>query len=120
MSEAEQALLTLMAWVKLPTPEREYVFLDDRKFRFDFAWPWIHLAVEVEGGSWSGGRHTRGLGFERDCEKYNEATIAGWQVFRVTPAMIEDGRALALLERVFRKPIPPLPPPNPSLMREIR
>ena len=51
------------------------------------------VAVEVEGGVWTGGRHTRGKGFEADCEKYNAATERGWRVLRVTPKMIADGRA---------------------------
>jgi hypothetical protein len=44
------------------------------------------------------GRHVRGRGYERDCEKYNAAALAGWIVLRVTTDMIQDGRALALLE----------------------
>jgi len=38
------------------------------------------LAVEVDGGTWTGGRHTRGAGFEADCEKLNAAVIAGFRV----------------------------------------
>ena len=40
------------------------------------------IAVEIEGGVWIGGRHTRGKGFLRDIEKYNEAAAMGWRVFR--------------------------------------
>ena len=59
------------------------------------AWPDLRVAVEVEGGVWSKtpGRHTRGAGFEADCEKYNAAAAAGWRVARVTTKMISDGRA---------------------------
>lgn len=46
--------------------EREYVFHPKRKWRFDFAWPHIKLAVEVEGGVHAGGRHNRGSGFVAD------------------------------------------------------
>jgi hypothetical protein len=62
----------------LPEPECEYRFARPRQWRFDFAWPALLLAVEVEGGSWNGGRHTSGAGFAADCEKYNEATLRGW------------------------------------------
>ena len=68
-------------------------------WRFDMAWPRLMLAVEVEGGIWARGRHVRGKGFEADCEKYNEAALAGWRVLRVTGAMVQDGRALQYVER---------------------
>ena len=57
------------------------------------------LAVEVEGGSWSGGRHTSGAGFAADCEKYNEATLRGWRVLRVTGAHVKSGAAVEWLRR---------------------
>lgn len=66
----------------IPPWVEEYRFDADRKWRFDFAWPSIRLAVEVEGGTHSGGRHTRGAGYVADCDKYNAATISGWRVLR--------------------------------------
>jgi len=72
-----------------------------RAWRFDFAWPQYMLAVECEGGTWSGGRHTTGAGFAADAEKYSEAAIQGWLVVRVTGGQIEDGRAMALVERAL-------------------
>lgn len=96
-SDAEAAFATLVRWHALPAPSTEYRFLPPRRWRFDFAWPGSRVAVEVEGGSWVAGRHTRGAGFEADCEKYNTATLAGWRVLRVTPAMIDDGRAMLWL-----------------------
>jgi very-short-patch-repair endonuclease len=86
---------------ELPLPERQYKFHPTRKWPFDFAWPDRRLAVEVDGGTWSGGRHTRGQGYENDCEKLNEAAILGWTVLRVTGKMVEDGRALTYIERMF-------------------
>ena len=74
-----------------------------RRWRFDFAWPLKKVALEVEGGTHSGGRHTRGSGFEKDCEKYNEATLQGWRVIRVTGAMVKDGRALQVIERALEE-----------------
>ena len=59
------------------------------------------VALEVDGGTWTQGRHTRGAGYERDCEKRNAATELGWRVYNVTPAMIRSGYALDLLERVL-------------------
>lgn len=83
--------------------EREHRFHPVRKWRLDFAWPQHQLAVEVEGGVWTGGRHTRGAGFVKDMEKYNEATLLGWRVFRVTPADIKSGKALELISRALNR-----------------
>ena len=71
----------------LPVPE--YEFAPGRKWRFDWAFPDRKIAVEVEGGNWGNGRHTRGKGYEDDCEKYNAAVAAGWSLFRFTPGMLE-------------------------------
>ena len=72
-----------------------------KDWRFDFAWPNCMLAVEVEGGQWVDGRHNRPAGFSDDCEKYNEAALAGWIVIRVTGDMVRDGRALKYVERAI-------------------
>lgn len=63
---------------------REMRFHAERKWRFDFASPRYYIAIEIEGAVWTGGRHTRGGGFEKDCEKYNEATLIGWRILRYT------------------------------------
>lgn len=76
-----------------PEPEREYRFRSDRRWKFDFAWPAQLVAVEVEGGVWSGGRHVRPDGFERDVEKYNKAAFTGWHVFRCTAKILKDDPA---------------------------
>ena len=87
----------------LPLPEREFLFHKRRKWRFDFAWPDLLIAVEVEGGVFSGGRHVRGQGYESDCEKYNEAQLLGWMVLRFTPGMIKRGKADQVIEKAIRK-----------------
>ena len=120
-SEGERALATLILWAKLPAPEWQYRFDPVRKWRFDAAWPLAKLAVEVEGGTFVAGRHTRGKGYERDAEKYNAAVLAGWRVLRFTTDMVTDGRALVVLERampiesvlgeLLGEPTPLVPPP---------
>jgi very-short-patch-repair endonuclease len=85
---------------------REYRFAAQppykRQFRADFAYIDQHLLIEVEGGTYSRGRHTRPQGFEADCEKYNLAVICGWRVLRFTGKMVNDGRALDTIERVLK------------------
>lgn len=86
---------------ELPEPEREYRFDEDRRWRFDFAWPADYVAAEVEGGTHSGGRHTRGKGFAADCEKYNAATLAGWRVYRFATEQVRSGYAIETLREAL-------------------
>jgi very-short-patch-repair endonuclease len=102
MSDAEDTFLYQLKASGLPIPEREYHFHYERKWRFDFAFPDRKIAVEIEGGTWTKGRHTRPAGFAADCEKYNEATRLGWQVYRFTTGMIMTGEALEFIEEVLR------------------
>lgn len=121
MSNAEEALALHFRSHQL-SPEREYRFgaiaaggpgkgLRERlkaaglsDWRADFAFPEQKLLIEVEGGGWTGGRHTRGSGFEADLHKYGEAQRLGWTVYRCSPAMVKTGKAIAtilgLLERL--------------------
>ncbi len=85
----------------IPTPEAEYKFHLTRKWRFDYAWPLYSVAVEIEGGIWVSGRHTRSGGFIKDMEKYNEATRLGWKVFRFTPTELKKGVAQSYMLDVF-------------------
>ena len=63
----------------------------DRRWRFDFACPSLMVAIEIEGGAYTGGRHTRGTGFIGDMAKYNQATMLGWRVLRYTPEQFNAG-----------------------------
>lgn len=56
----------------------ELEFHPTRGWRFDWAFPAIKLAVEVEGF----GRHQTYTGYRGDCEKYNAALLHGWRVLR--------------------------------------
>ena len=61
---------------------KEYKFAEGRRFRFDY----YHVegvAIELEGGVWTRGRHTRPTGFLNDMEKYNLAASMGILVFRI-------------------------------------
>lgn len=68
---------------------REYKFHPKRKWMADFAIPNKSVLIEYEGGTWSGGRHIRALGYKNDCEKYNAAQICGWRVLRYTSDIIK-------------------------------
>ena len=98
-SDLELEFLSQVRLAGLPEPEREYRFHPTRRWKFDFCWPSKMVAVELEGGTWTGGRHTRPIGFEQDCEKYNEAAIMGWKVLRFTANMVRSGEALTKTEQ---------------------
>lgn len=102
MSVLEDTLMLQIRVLKLPIPQREYRFHERRKWRFDFAWPQVRIAAEVEGGTWAGGRHTRPVGFCKDCEKYNSAALLGWIIFRFTAEMIKKGAAIITLEQALQ------------------
>lgn len=85
----------------LPKPETEFKFHPTRKWRADFAYPERKVLIEVEGGVYARGRHTRGRGYNSDCEKYNAAVEMGYSVFRYTSSMVNDGSAIEQIVRVL-------------------
>ncbi len=105
-SELERAFETYVAQL---APElagsyvTEYRFHPTRAWRFDVAFVPERLAIELQGGVWSGGRHTRGRGYEQDIEKHNAAVAAGWRVLYFTSSHLHSdpagciGQVVALL-----------------------
>ena len=91
----------VLAAYGIPLCEEEYRLHPTRRWRFDYAWPDHKIALEVEGGVFTRGRHTRGKGFLGDIAKYNEATRLGWRVFRCTPQQMKTGEIFDWLKEVF-------------------
>ncbi len=85
----------------LPEPVLEHRFHSVRRWRMDFAWPDHKVALEVEGGVYSGGRHTRGKGFEADMVKYSTAASMGWLVLRCQPKDVCMNEILELLKNAL-------------------
>lgn len=81
--------------------DEEFKFCEDRKWRFDFVITGAKIAIEIEGGAFTQGRHTRGVGFINDMEKYNHATLLGWRVLRFTPSQVLDGSAIKFILKVL-------------------
>lgn len=81
----------------MPLPVREFKFHPTRRWRFDWAWPELRIALECDGGAWVQGRHVRGAGFLADMEKRNAAALAGWRVFGCTPKQVQNGEAVRLV-----------------------
>jgi hypothetical protein len=91
-SESSSVVLTFV---------EEHRFHPTRKWRFDFAWPIAKVALEVEGGAFTRGRHVRPSGFIADCEKYSEAALLGWTVLRVVPRKDWVEPTVALVKRAL-------------------
>ncbi|WP_034684592.1 DUF559 domain-containing protein [Acinetobacter sp. 1294596] len=81
--------------------EQEYKFHPKRQWRADFHITGTKILVEVEGGIWTGGRHTRGKGFIHDIEKYNAATVLGYQILRFSTEQVKSGLAVRQIERLL-------------------
>ena len=99
--QAKELFPKLCVAAGLKAPAMEVRFHPTRKWRFDFCWIMSKVALEVEGGVWTKGRHTRGSGFLKDVEKYNEAVRMGWKLFRCTPSTLCSDATLKLLHEVL-------------------
>lgn len=78
---------------------REYKFHDKRRWRADFALLDVKLLIEIEGGIWTNGGHTRGSGYEKDCEKYATAILDGYTVLRFTGNQVKNGFAIDCVKK---------------------
>jgi len=76
----------------------EHKFHPSRKWRVDFANVAMKLAIEIEGGTHSNGRHNRAAGFEADSIKYNTLAAMGWTLFRFTGHLVTSGKAIKFVE----------------------
>ena len=125
-SVAELTLATQLEQAGIPF-EREYRFASEewclandfitdtgrpKRWRADFAidakvyvgaWPIYYgqLLIEIDGGGFIAGRHSRGAGMEKDAEKASAAAILGYRVIRATPSQVEDGRALGWIRQAL-------------------
>lgn len=97
-SELEIDMDRQMVEHQIQTPTLEHRFDPVRKWRFDFAWPNLMLALEVEGSV-----HRIKGRFKSDIEKYAMAQLAGWTVLRVARAQIKNGQAILWLQEMINR-----------------
>lgn len=109
MTKGDPLFLAMCKQFGLPEPIPEYHFHAQRRWAFDYAWPKFGykgmvdeggVALEVEGGIWTRGRHTRGKGFENDICKYNNACLLNWRVVRCTPDTLRTMATIEMLRRL--------------------
>ncbi len=99
VSEGEAKLASDLKALKIGFVQ-EFSFHPERQWRADFHITGTKILVEVEGGIWTGGRHTRGKGFIHDMEKYNAATVLGYQVLRFSTEQVKSGLAVRQIEKM--------------------
>ena len=102
ISKGEALLENHLNALKIPFT-KEFRFHPDRKWQADFRIDDMPILVEVEGGVFSNGRHTRGEGYTKDCEKYSAAAVNGWFVIRGTTAQIKEGLVIQWIEKLIER-----------------
>lgn len=75
---------------RIHPPVAEFKFTADRKWRFDLAWEFHRLALEIDGGAFirGGGGHTRGAALRAEHEKRRRAAEDGWRIIPVFPEVV--------------------------------
>lgn len=87
-------------------PESQYKFHPERRWRLDFAFPELLIAVEIDGGIFAAengdeaGKHARGAGRCKDMEKRNAAAELGWFILNYGPPHVRSGEAALQIERL--------------------
>lgn len=99
-------LYTRLQAFGLSVGEGQYRFVPGRQYRWDRCWPDRMVAVEVQGGIWANGAHSRGSGVQRDCLKFSIGAALGWRVLPITDAMLDDGTAIRLIAQALDVPQP--------------
>lgn len=108
-SAAERELLLHIKGYGLPEPVAQFRFHPTRRWTVDIAFVEQKVLVEIEGGAFMAGRHSRGAGFRQDCVKYAEALCLGYRILRVMPEHVKSGEAIQWLNKILTRPeaIPP-------------
>ena len=82
---------------------REFRAIPGRKFRFDFCFKQERLLIEINGGTYNGGSHGRGVGINRDYEKNNLAVLNNWRVLSFDTKQVKSGEALQVTEQIINQ-----------------
>ncbi len=80
-------------------PKREYAFHSVKNWRFDFAYPPLLLAIEVDGK----GRHQTDAGRTEDMQKHNAACELNWKVLHYPASRVSTHkRRERIVEQIKR------------------
>lgn len=100
--------IVVLAWFKecgLPEPFTEFQFDLERKWRWDFCWGGAFVrkvALEVQGGLWTGGAHVRPARMIEEFEKWNRGTVLGWRVLFCAPQTLCTQDTADLVKRALQ------------------
>jgi hypothetical protein len=112
---------------EIPEPVFELRFNPLRRWRFDISWDgyssnflegwkknspssggieegaWERqlVALEVQGGIWTAGRHSRGAAMLKEWEKLNEAAILGWRIIYCQPKDLLTAKTAKTIKRAL-------------------
>lgn len=101
-TDYKRIFLEQIKLVGLPEPLTEQTFHHKRKWRLDFCWPDLMIAVEYQGIFGKNKTGHQAVQFlSRDYEKAIEAQLLGWLYIPITAKTVGDGKALQWVERAF-------------------
>jgi very-short-patch-repair endonuclease len=87
-SDAESLFVQLARAAGFPDPVRQYaVLVGGRRYRLDFAWPALRLAVEIDGAAVHGP-----AALPQDLRRQNRIVLDGWMILRFTWGTLMRGR----------------------------
>lgn len=91
----------LREWLKqfphLP-PLTQHMFYDKRLWRFDFCWPPLKVALEIQG---YGPGHTSRKSMYNDANKHNTASALGWSLIYLTGEHLKDNKIEGTIRYVY-------------------
>lgn len=103
-SRAVEDLLAFQLTAYQVPYERNFRIHPERRFAADFYLRAPALVVEVDGGGFVQGRHSRGQGIENDCEKSALIACLPARLMRVTPRQVRSGNAVQWILRACNAP----------------
>lgn len=96
--------------VGLPLPShgkgcerKELQFAKPRLWRFDWAYESQRIAIEYQGGNYTGKGHNTIKNLRNDYEKFTEAALLGWTLILIDSQSVRDGRAVEWVERALKR-----------------
>lgn len=97
-SKHEVKFMQIWGWLGGPELTREFRFYASRRWRFDFCHKPTMVAVEIEGFG-----HNKMNRYTSDIDKYNQAAIDGWKLYRLTPNLITVNKLTEIIEFIRSK-----------------
>ena len=100
-----QILIPFWREQEIPPPCFEHRFCPGRKWRIDIAWPEKKVALEVQGGIWIFGRHSRGAAMLKEWEKLTTLAAMGWRVLYCQPKDIYAPELVVFIKQALEQKI---------------